>query len=139
MTPEISTALIILPVACMHVLLGGLLLQDSVVAGVTSIAMVVRTTGGYAPLTGVLLILAGAMAMLSLLIEEDGRLRAWALVLPQQMVLTVALGGAILAAWRGAYLDGTVHPRAFIVADQAWTVVLALTHTVGLWHWGRFE
>lgn len=60
----------------------------------------------------------------------------WALLLlvPQQFLLLLSALAAILAVWHGAYGDGVVRSRLFILADQIPYPLLAVLHaTKGAW------
>lgn len=49
---------------------------------------------------------------------------------PQQALLYYAAMGAMLAAYRGTYGDGVLHPHLFIFGDQ-WSIALrAYFHTI---------
>lgn len=54
------------------------------------------------------------------------------LLIPQQLVLMAAAGGAIESMWLGQFADGILRPMAFIAADQIYSVVIAIGHTVAI-------
>jgi hypothetical protein len=44
----------------------------------------------------------------------------------------MSAAGAIEAMWLGQFADGVLRPTAFIAADQMYTVLAALGHTVAI-------
>lgn len=61
--------------------------------------------------------------------------RPWivvALLLPQQALLMMSAAGVIEAIWLAQFADGVFRPRAFIAADQMYSVLAAIGHTVAI-------
>lgn len=60
--------------------------------------------------------------------------RAWTvfLLMPQQILLMASASGAIDSIWLGQFADGVLRPHAFIAADQIYSVIIALGHTVAI-------
>lgn len=54
------------------------------------------------------------------------------LLIPQQAILMMSAGGAIEAMWLGQFADGILRPHAFIIADQSYSVIAAIGHTVAI-------
>lgn len=54
------------------------------------------------------------------------------LLMPQQILLMVSASGAIEAMWIGQFADGVTRPAAFIAADQIYSVLAAIGHTVAI-------
>lgn len=51
------------------------------------------------------------------------------LLLPQQIALMMSAAGAIDAMWLAQFADGVSRPRTFLIADQLYSVLLAMGHT----------
>jgi hypothetical protein len=54
------------------------------------------------------------------------------LLLPQQVLLMMSAAGVIEAIWLAQFADGVVRPRAFIAADQMYSVLAAVGHTLAI-------
>lgn len=54
------------------------------------------------------------------------------LLFPQQIILLMSASGAIESAWLGQFADGVLRPHVFILADQFYSINLAIWHTVAL-------
>lgn len=54
------------------------------------------------------------------------------LLLPQQVVLMMSAAGAIEAMWLSQFADGVLRPWQFIAADQLYSVVAAIGHTIAI-------
>lgn len=50
-------------------------------------------------------------------------------ILPQQYLVCVSAAGALHAMWIGRFADGVERGTPFLIADQVWTVLVALLHT----------
>lgn len=59
---------------------------------------------------------------------------SWTLVLllPQQILLMMSAAGAIEAIWLSQFADGVIRARAFIAADQLYSVLAAIGHTLAI-------
>jgi hypothetical protein len=90
--------------------------------------------GAGAPLAGVVMIVAGCLAMAGCTSAPLQRSLVAILFLPQQILLLLQLVSISEALLRGAYPDGYVPVGGgwFILADQSWAWVLAISHTVWL-------
>jgi len=53
-------------------------------------------------------------------------------LLPQQALLMMSGAGAIESMWLGQFADGVLRPHAFIAADQIYSVLAAIGHTVAI-------
>ena len=79
---------------------------------------------------------AAATALLPFVLKGwDYKFRGLACCLPQQALMMLSATTAIKCVVRGAYADGVPRPWEFIAADQAWTIVGMLLHTVALLDW----
>jgi hypothetical protein len=54
------------------------------------------------------------------------------LLLPQQVILMMSAAGAVEAMWLAQFADGVLRPRAFIAADQMYSVLAAIGHTMAI-------
>lgn len=54
------------------------------------------------------------------------------LLLPQQILLMMSAAGATEAIWLAQFADGVIRPRAFIAADQLYSVLAAIGHTAAI-------
>ena len=50
------------------------------------------------------------------------------LLMPQQAILVMCASSSVLAAVSASYADGTLRPVAFIAADQAAIILVAIVH-----------
>jgi hypothetical protein len=72
---------------------------------------------------------AALMALVGLFTELP-----WILLflIPQQALLMMSAAGAIESMWIGQFADGVLRPHAFIAADQLYSVLAAIGHTVAI-------
>lgn len=54
------------------------------------------------------------------------------LLIPQQLLLMASASGAIEAIWIAQFADGTIRPWAFLAADQIYSVLAAIGHTIAV-------
>ena len=54
------------------------------------------------------------------------------LLIPQQALLMMSAIGALDAMWLAQFADGVLRPRAFIAADQMYSVLAAIGHTMAI-------
>ena len=59
------------------------------------------------------------------------------LLMPQQVILMMSAAGAVEAIWNSQFADGVIRDRGFIAADQLYSVIAALGHTVAIIAHGR--
>lgn len=125
----------------LHLVQGVLLLFDPTAGNTTSAHLLLKYIP-YAPLAGVVMIIAAAMALYEL-VSRSGTARGWyfhrtpntrylALLLPQQAILVMAAGSAIEAMVTSHFADGVIRSRAFIIADQSTYVLLAIFYTMAI-------
>jgi len=75
------------------------------------------------------LMFAATSAMLGLILRSP---LALLLLLPQQIILMMSAAGAFEAIWTMQFADGVIRSRAFIAADQIYSLLAALGHTLAL-------
>lgn len=71
----------------------------------------------------------GSAAALALVLNTSWIV--WLLV-PQQVFLMMSAAGAVEAIWLAQFADGVFRPRAFIAADQFYSILAAFWHTVAI-------
>lgn len=76
-----------------------------------------------------ILLSAASMALFSLMTRSP-----WAVLflLPQQVLLIMSASGAVDAIWLAQFADGEIRPRAFIAADQIYSIIAATGHTFAI-------
>jgi hypothetical protein len=81
------------------------------------------------PLLVVVITVAATMALIGLFTKLP-----WVLLflIPQQALLMMSAAGAIESMWLGQFADGIIRPHAFIAADQFYSVLAALGHTIAI-------
>ena len=115
----------------LHMLWGALLLLDGEnAAHITAIHTSLNIFRSHV-LLGIIYLVASVLAIFA----------AWrfspnvfnlAMVLPQQFMLMVSAIGACIAIWTSRFADGVERPMAFIMADQAPAVLMAIFHSCAL-------
>ena len=122
-----------LPIWCaitQHALWGILLLIDPSPSFVTSIHQFMWLPGRFL-LAAMFLCVAG-LAAGGLTFWRRHIIRSALAAFPQQMILVVSAYGALAAMWAGQFADGVPRPPTFLIADQEYAVLLALTHAAAL-------
>jgi hypothetical protein len=111
------------------------------IVGITNLSTPLFTTTFYGLLqltgssqleTSLILIGASVSSTLSLLKFRDRRDLGLLLVLPQQFLLLVSMGGAIQAVILSKFADGTIRPSAFILIDQFPAILVACLHSLAI-------
>lgn len=112
----------------LHLFWACLTLYDQQAMGATGLASLYRWI--YPP-TFLIIVLVGAS--ISTLIGIALR-HPWSFIMliPQQILLMMSAAGAIEAIFISQYADGVLRPWAFIAADQAYSVIAALGHTLAM-------
>jgi hypothetical protein len=99
----------------------------------TTFYALLELTGFTQLYTSLLLITASTMSVISLIkFQKEHRDLGLLLILPQQFLLLVSMGGAIEAVVKGVYADGTVRPSVFIFVDQFPAILIACFHTLAI-------
>ncbi len=104
----------------------GLLLSDKV-AKITAIAAL-----SYGQYTVALLMIGAALTASLSMTKYDNTRVGLTLLLPQQILLMISAGGAIVASIHGVYPDGYVSTSLFITTDQSPVVLTAVFHTLAI-------
>jgi hypothetical protein len=117
----------------LHSVWGLVLLNNESAGWVTAISGLAAFFGSHG-LGWIFLATAGISAWAVLRGGKGGVI----LLIPQQVVLTLAAISAIGAMETSAFADGVIRPRAFLIADQAPAVLAALWHGCAMLdHWKR--
>jgi hypothetical protein len=104
------------------------LLFDASAAAATSLAPLVRIAG----VRGALLVLIAAAVAAAVAPFFQRGTQKFALVFPQQAILCLAAGSAIMAIWLSAYADLEPRSRAHIFVDQAVYPIMAIAHGIAM-------
>jgi hypothetical protein len=112
----------------LHLFWASIVLIDSSALGATGVASVYL----YIQPPAALAIVMATAALLAILALSLSRPRVVILLVPQQILLMMSAAGAVEAIWLGQYADGIMRPRAFIAADQMYSVLAALGHTAAI-------
>jgi uncharacterized membrane-anchored protein len=104
------------------------LLLDPGASAATSLAPVVGMTGVRGALL-VLIMVAIAAAVVPFFQTATQR---FALIFPQQALLCLAAGAAIVAMWSAAYADLEPRSRAHIFVDQIVHPIMAIAHGIAM-------
>ena len=123
-----GAALVVIYGIALHLIWGIILL----VAGAqhtAGLSWAVDVMGG-ANAAGVILIAAALAAMAG--IKAKTISTKLGLLLWQQFIMTYAAGEALTCVVNGAYADGTVRPRMFILADQVNLILPAILHVIAV-------
>jgi hypothetical protein len=116
----------------LHLAQGFLLLLDKTAGNTTSAHLLLKYVP-YAPLAGIVMIVAALMAMVELVyFHHIPNTKSVTLLLPQQVILIMAAGSAIEAIFQSHFADGVIRSRAFIVADQSVYILLAFFYTMAI-------
>lgn len=83
-----------------------------------------------ASLLVVILVVVAVMALVGILSRRPSR--SWPLLIPQQILLMMSAAGAVEASWLGQFADGILRGHAFIAADQEYSMLAAICHTVAV-------
>jgi hypothetical protein len=124
----------IICVCVVHVVMALLLAVDSSAAGATEMTALIYAfqyfLGVACPAHSCLIATMIVSALLALIgaLMRIGRVRL-AIFFPQHVLLIVMAGGGCWAIVQGAYLDGTVMPRAHIAAGELAVVALCAIHS----------
>lgn len=54
------------------------------------------------------------------------------LLIPQQIILMMSAAGAVEAIWLAQFADGVIRSRAFLAADQCYSIWAAIGHTIAI-------
>src|SRR5687767_15114475 len=110
-------SIMVLFAVALHLVWAAILFVDDAALGATALSALHR----WIPmpwLTWVIL-LAALCALLAMGIRYPWVLL---LLLPQQVLLIMSASGAVEAIWIAQFADGVVRPRAFLAADQFYSI-----------------
>lgn len=114
-----------------------LLVSGHQIGGVTSLKIPIEAFGGTTG-AGIAYAVVSMAVMASLYLGRHDRLDGWQGFLHlsgavgQQFLLMISAAGSFMAIWNGAYLDGTVVPRAHLAGDQDVYILLAIFHPLAV-------
>lgn len=144
MTLEAKTLFVAMLVGLAHIISGIAIIVSPYSVNVTPLASldIVASSLGYGSgFVGMTLVGAGFMAVIGG--NLDLALPRWvhaALFIPQEILLLLQLGSISVALVQGTYPDGYVPQGGpwFILTDQIWAWVLAVSHSIWLaaYIWG---
>jgi hypothetical protein len=112
----------------LHLSWAVILLIDSSATNATAVHALYRYLHSV-PLLSLMLFAAAGLAMKGLCTRVP-----WIvlLLLPQQILLLMSAAGAVEAIWISQFADGVIRPRAFLAADQIYSILAAIGHTVAI-------
>jgi hypothetical protein len=137
MTLEAKTLFVAMLVGLAHIVSGIAVLAAPAAMEVTHLSMItylISLVGWGGGAVGSILIFAGFMAVVGASIIALPRVAHGLLFLPQQILLLVQIWSIAIALNAGQYPDG-YHPEGgawFILTDQIWAFILAVTHSFWL-------
>lgn len=114
-----------------HLVWATMLLLSPDTFGVTSIRGLNDLLGSTHVAVVVLLFVVAYLAIWSFLVAPRSLSRV-VLMLPQQFVLYVSAGGAVVCMATGTFSDGTVRSIPFLIMDQLPALLFALGHTAAI-------
>ena len=112
----------------LHLVWAFILLFDDAATNATAVHALFR----YIHPTLFLSYVIGAAAFAALLALFSEKPWIVILLLPQQILLMMSAAGAIEAIWLAQFADGVIRPRAFIAADQFYSILAAVGHTAAI-------
>lgn len=122
--------IVILLAIAQHVIWAICLMVDQTALGVTGMFGIKHLP--FATPFPVIFVLFAIASMAMFAIWQANWLVRVLFMMPQQFVLCVSAGGAIISMWSGVFADGTVRSSAFLIVDQIPGVLLAAGHTVAV-------
>ena len=126
-------SIMVLFAIALHFVWATILSFDDSALGVTAINALHR----WIPMPWLVGVIGGAAVLASIAITARP---PWfvVLLLPQQILLVMSAAGAIEAIWLAQYADGILRTRAFLAADQFYSILACVGHTIAIVaHTGR--
>lgn len=122
-----SLSIIVFSAVLLHLSWAGILLFDESATNATALNALHR----YISLPKLPPIIAGAAlcAVAAMLWPSRWTL---ALLVPQQILLMMSAAGCAEAIWLSQFADGVVRARGFIAADQIYSIIVAIGHTLAI-------
>lgn len=112
----------------LHLVWAAILLTDESAVNVTAVNALYRYVAPPS-LLALVVATAAAAAFIAMWARSQWTLL---LLLPQQVLLMMSAAGAIEAIWVAQFADGVIRSRAFIAADQCYSILAAVWHTVAI-------
>jgi hypothetical protein len=121
-------SIMVLFAVALHLSWATILMLDDAALNATAIHALHRYIASL-PLLAATLAAAALLAVIGLFTRVP-----WVvlLLIPQQAILMMSAAGAVEAMWLGQFADGVLRPHAFIIADQFYSVLAAIGHTVAI-------
>lgn len=121
-------SIMVLFAIALHIWWAAILIFDSSALHVNAIDALYRYISSL-PLLIAVIICAATMATVGLFTKIP-----WVLffLIPQQALLMMSAAGAVESIYLGQFADGVLRPRAFIAADQFYSVLAACGHTIAI-------
>jgi len=118
---------------CLHLVWGLILLFNTSALNITAIHSMTSFFGldNHIAL-GIVCILFGIAAFVGAFERFKNTSLGLAMMTPQQFILMESAIGAIMAISHSCFADGVIRDRAFIGADQAPAILVALFHTCAI-------
>jgi len=112
----------------LHFFWAFIILYDPQSLGATGIASLYRIIHPSSLLV-LTLVCSSTLTLIGLLLRYP---LSFILLIPQQILLMMSAAGAIEAIFISQYADGVLRPWAFIAADQVYSIIAALGHTLAM-------
>lgn len=132
-TPERLISLMVLFAVCLHLTWAILIWVDPTAVNATALNAAYRPIARF--VSSDFHVLSGILVTVALTATYGMFTRIpWVVVLllPQQLVLMMSASGAIEAIWLGQFADGVARARAFLAADQCYSILAAIGHTTAI-------
>lgn len=122
-----SVSIMVAYAVALHLAWAVILLFDGSATNATALHALHR----YIAMPGLSPVIAGAALVAAYAMWSNS---PWTLVLllPQQILLMMSAAGAVEAIWLSQFADGVIRARAFIAADQLYSVLAAIGHTLAI-------
>lgn len=123
-----SLSIMVFYAVLLHLVWAGILLFDDSAINATAVNALYRYIGPTMLLAAV--VAAAALSAAYAMFSNT----SWTLILllPQQILLMMSAAGCIEAIWASQFADGVLRPRGFIAADQIYSVLAAIGHTLAI-------
>lgn len=125
---ERQYSIMVMFAVALHLWWAFLIMVDNAALGATGVASLHRYI--HSPM---LLAATIAAAAVMALVGTVSRI-SWLfmLMVPQQVLLMMSAAGSVEAMWIAQFADGVLRPRAFIAADQVYSILAAAGHTLAV-------
>lgn len=114
-----------------HLTWGFSLLLSPELLETTGVSLMIKLCGGQ-HLAGLVFILGGLLATVSVADYTGNPLSNMLMMIPQQMFLFVAAISATFCIIDGQFADGVARSSVFLLIDQMWLIVICLVHSIAL-------